>query len=66
MKEWIRNNNNWQVFVKDKLEKLPDDIFNKDYVNSLFQDHIQCKRDNSAKISHLVSFSIFYNKYIRT
>lgn len=66
LKEWIRNNNNWQVFVKDKLEKLPNDIFNKDYVNSLFQDHIQCKRDNSAKISHLVSFSIFYNKYIRT
>lgn len=64
VKNLLRSNENWQKFVKEKLDELPEDIFNKIYIDGLFEEHINLKKDNSNKLSILVSFSIFYNNYL--
>lgn len=58
----IRHNKSWQKFILEELSYLPLDVFNKDYIQKLFNDHINGTNNNSEKLSKLVSLGIFYKK----
>ena len=60
---WIRTDAKWQRFIKDSLEKLPDEYFNKEFVDLIYNQHLSGKSDHSHRLLHLNTFSIFYNSF---
>ena len=60
---------NWlRTVLKDFIEELLQSprcyaYFNKEYIMQLWDNHLECKEDNSFKILSIVNFLYFLNKF---
>jgi len=65
--QWLRENEGVRnkiisIIKNSKIQKL--DLFNDEYINKLFEDHLSKKRDNSFKIWNLTTLSLWYDHWI--
>jgi hypothetical protein len=58
---WIRHPKNIK-FIKEKIDP---DVVNVAYVNKLLDDHLANRVDNSKAIIRLLSFSLWWDRYVK-
>ncbi len=67
--KWIRENKKWKNYFRKLLlskDSLSRKYFNQNYIDKLMQEHTQNKKDNSRKLSYLVTFELFLRKFVTT
>ena len=65
--QWLRENEQVrnkiiEIIQNSKIQKL--NLFNDEYINKLFEDHLSKKCDNSFKIWNLTTLSLWYDNWI--
>jgi len=65
--QWLRNdekirNKIIEIIKNSKIQKL--NLFNDEYINKLFEDHLSKKRNNSFKIWNLATLSLWADHWL--